>query len=106
MSTERPHVDPYLFLRQLEAFKAFVEEKSGDEFVSFTQNWYVADQEGYKYGIHRAGRDALACMNWKHSDIGSGTIARAVVRAIEIPESNLVPWKGRFGEKARPHQPL
>lgn len=106
MTVDEPHIDPFLFQRQLEAFKSFVEEKSGLAFISFASNPYTEKQEGYKYKIHHAGREALAFQAWQQSDIGTGDIVDAVIKAIEIPESNLVPWQGRFGKEARPHQPL
>lgn len=106
MEPEKPKIDPYLFERQLEAFMVFVEEQSDIPFVSFASHPYTEDQEGYKYEIHRAARDALAFQAWKETDIGSGDIIAATIEAIEIPESNLVPWQGRFGKEARPHQPL
>lgn len=106
MAVDEPHIDPYLFQRQLEAFTCFVEEQSGLAFLSFASNPYTEEQEGYKYEIHRAGRDALAFQSWKQSDIGTGDIVEAVIEAIEIPKSNLVPWQSRFGKEARPHQPL
>lgn len=106
MATEEPHIDPYLFQRQFEAFKTFVEEKSGIGFVSFASNPYTEKQEGYKYEIYRAGRDSLAFENWNQSDIGNGAIADAAINAIQIPNSNLVPWRPRFGKEARPHSPL
>lgn len=106
MATDQPHINPYLFQRQFEAFRIFVEERSGVALVSFTRNPYIENHEGYKYEIYRAGRDVLAFQDWKRSGIGSGKIADAVMRAIEIPGSNLVPWQGRFGKEARPHQPL
>lgn len=106
MGADKPQIDPYLFQRQFDAFRAFVEEQSGVAFVSFASNPYTEKQEGYKYGIHRAGREALAFQAWKKSDIGSGEIVEAVIEAIEIPNNNLVPWQSRFGKEARPHQPL
>ena len=106
MVIDKPHIDPYLFQKQPEAFKSFVKEQSGVAFASFAANPYTDKQEGYKYAIHRKGRDALAFQAWKQSDIGSGDIAEAVIGAIEIPKSNLVPWQGKFGKEARPHQPL
>jgi len=106
MVVDKPHINPYLYQQQFEAFKDFVEEQSGVAFVSFAANPYTEKQEGYKYEIHHAGRDALAFQAWQQSDIGSGDIAEAVIGAIEIPNSNLVPWQGRFGKEARPHQPL
>jgi predicted restriction endonuclease len=106
MAPDVPHIDPYLFQRQFDAFRAFVEDKSGIPFVSFASNPYTEKEEGYKYEIYRAGRQALAFQAWKRSDIGRGEITEAVIDAIQIPNSNLVPWKGRFGEEARPHHPL
>jgi len=106
MESNKPEIDPYLFDRQFEAFKAFVQAQSGVAFVSFDSNPYTETQEGYKYGIHRAARDALAFQDWRDSQIGSGKIVEAVIAAIEIPDNNLVPWQGRFGKEARPHQPL
>ncbi len=106
MTTEKPRIDPYLFERQFEAFRVFVEEKSGVPFASFVSHPYTEEQEGYKYEIHRAARKALAFQTWNKSDIGSGKIIAATIQSIEIPQSNLVPWQGRFGKKARPQQPL
>ena len=103
---DKPYIDPYLFQQQFEAFKRFVEEQSGLTFVSFASNPYTEEQEGYKYEIHHAGRDALAFQAWKQSDIGTGDIAEAVIEAIEIPKNNLMTWQARYGEEARPHQPL
>lgn len=106
METDKPQIDPYLFEQQFEAFKSFVTEKSGISFVSFSSNPYTEKQEGYKYNIHRSAREALAFQAWKITDIGTGEIADATIEAIEIPESNLVPWQGRFGDAARPHHAL
>lgn len=109
MPSEKPRIDPYLFDRQFQAFSRFVEEKSGVAFVSFAGNPYIDQEEGYKYSIHRVGRDALGVQAWKPSEIGSGRIAEAVIGAIELRrpvKNNLVPWEGRYGEQSRPHQPL
>lgn len=38
MADDKLHIDPYLFERQLEAFRSFIEEKSGVAFVSFASN--------------------------------------------------------------------
>src|SRR5262245_22750445 len=106
MRIDQPSIDPYLFERQLGAFRAFVEEHSRVPFVSFSSNPYTEEQEGYKYEIHKVAREALAFQSWKETDIGSGKIAEAAIAAIEVPGSNLVPWQGRFGDEARPHKPL
>ncbi len=106
MAPDTPPIDPYLFECQRKAFKKFVEEKSGSPFVSFASDRYIEEHEKYKSEIYHAGRDALAFQSWERSAIGSGQIAQAVVKAIEIPKNNLVPWQARFGKEARPHQPL
>lgn len=106
MTIDKPQIDPYLFERQFTAFSKFVEEKTAVVFTSFASHPYTEEQEGYKYEIHRTAREALAFQAWKKSDIGNGEILAAVIEAIEIPNSNLVPWQGRFGKEARPHQPL
>ena len=106
MTTEKPRIDPYLFERQFEAFRVFVEEQASVPFVSFTSHPYIEKQEGYKHEIHRAAREALSIQAWNKSNIGSGEIIAATIESIEIPQSNLVPWQGRFGKESRPQQPL
>ena len=106
MAHDTPHIDPYLFERQLEAFKKFIEEESNSLFVSFASDPYIEKHEKYKSEIYHAGRDALAFQSWERSAIGSGKIAQAVIKAIEIPKNNLVRWQARYGETTRPHQPL
>lgn len=103
---EIPKIDIYLFEQQFEAFKKFVEDQSGVHLVSFASNPYTEEQEGYKYDIYRSAREALVFQAWKESDIGTGEIIDAVIKAIEIPKNNLVPWQSRYGKEARPHQPL
>ena len=106
MASDMPHIDPYLFECRREAFTKFVEEKSGSPFVSFASNCYIEKHEKYKSEIYYAGRDALAFQSWERSALGSGKIAQAVVKAIEMPTNNLVRWQARYGKTARPHQPL
>jgi predicted restriction endonuclease len=106
MPADGPHIDPYLFQQHLDAFRAFVREKSGTAFVSFASNPYTEQQEGYKYAIYRAARDALAFRGWTQADIGTGQIVDAAIAAIERPQNNLLTWQARFGEDARAHQPL
>lgn len=106
MAPDTHHIDPYLFKCQRKAFTKFVEEKSGLPFVSFASNPYVKEHEGYKSEIYYTGGDALAFQSWERSVLGSGKIAQAVVRAIEMPKNNLVRWQARYGKTARPHQPL
>ncbi len=106
METAQPTIDPYLFEKQFEAFKRFVEEQSNIPFVSFASHPYTDKQEGYKYGIYRTARDNLAFQAWKESDIGSGDIISATIEAIEFQNNNLVQWQSRYGDEKRPHHPL
>jgi hypothetical protein len=46
MKDIEPTIDPYLFEKQFEAFKAFAEEKSGVPFLSFASNPYT-DEKGF-----------------------------------------------------------
>lgn len=106
MTLDTPHIDPYLFERQLEAFRKFVEEQSDSPLVSFASNRYIEEHEKYKSDIYHAGRDALAFQSWEKSTLGSGEVAQAVIKAIQMPKNNLVRWQARYGKTARPHQPL
>lgn len=106
MSAEIPSIDPYLFELQFKAFKSFVEAQYAVPFCSFASHPYTEEQEGYKDKVHSAARNALVFQAWKKSDIGKGEIISATLQAIEIPQSNLVPWQAKFGKEARPQQPL
>jgi len=79
---DTPHIDPYLFERQFDAFKALVQEMSG-VFVSFGSNPYVRREEGYKSEIHRKGSELLNWQAWKLSDVGTGRIATQALASIE-----------------------
>lgn len=106
MAGIKPTINPYLFEKQFEAFKKYVEEKAAVPFTSFTSNPYTYKQEGYKYEIYRAARDELVFQVWKESDIGSGDIIASTIASIEIENNNLVQWQSRYGDEKRPHHSL
>lgn len=106
MKTTSAVLDQYIFDKQFEAFKNFVEEESKVSLVSFVQNPYTFNQEGYKSEIHKEARDKLAFQAWKKSDIGSGDIILSVIESIEFQNNNLVSWQSRYGDEQRPHQIL
>ena len=106
LSTSTHAIDPYLFEKHLDAFVQFVERKSGMHFESFPSNPYTRPEEGYKLEASMAGNEALNCVSWEPSTVGTGQILKAVIGAIEIPVNNLVQWDTRYGEKSRPHQPF
>ena len=95
-----------LLQKQINAFITFVAEKAGGSFGSFASNPYLETQEGYKYDVQRAARTELRFPKWNETDIGTGRIIDRVIRAIELPNNNLLPWDARHGEASRPHQPL
>jgi hypothetical protein len=49
--TTPPSINPYLFEKQFEAFRVFVEATSGMAFASFASNPYTTREEGYKYKL-------------------------------------------------------
>jgi len=98
-------IDKISLANQFADFKRFVERKSKVSFQSFRGNSYVQDQEGYKAKLYDEARGVMAFNKWKKSDIGSGKIAKAVVRAIELSDNNLVnraypPYSGLKGPGA------
>jgi predicted restriction endonuclease len=101
-----PTIDPYLFEKQFEAFKKFIEEQSNVRFTSFRSNPYTEKQEGYKDEIYKTAREKLAFQTWKKSDIGTGKIIDAIIDSIEFKDNNLVPWQSQYGDDNRPHHPL
>ena len=92
LSTSTHAIDPYLFEKHLDAFVQFVERKSGMHFESFPSNPYTRPEEGYKLEASMAGNEALNCVSWEPSTVGTGQILKAVIGAIEIPVNNLVQW--------------
>lgn len=95
-------IDPYLFEQQLEAFKKFVEEKSGIKFSSFAAHPYIEEQEGYKYDLYVEARKILDFASWDSSKIGGKEISSLARKAIELNHNNLIPGQRRYGtvEKA------
>ena len=107
MAAQKPHIDPYLFGLQFDAFRAFVEERAPRApLMSFANHPYICRQEGYKCKLHETARRKLESDKWKKSEIGTGKIIEAAIGAVEIPENNLLLWQSRYGNKARSHQLL
>ncbi|MBN1292083.1 MAG: hypothetical protein JXB48_09620 [Candidatus Latescibacteria bacterium] len=106
MAIEKPEIDPYLFESQFRAFKIFVEEQKHVPFVSFASHRYIDEEENYKFVVNMKAREELSFETWKKSDIGNGNIILSVIKSIEIEKNNLVRWQNRYGETARPHNPL
>ncbi len=106
MGILQPHIDPVLFECRFEEFRAFIENKSNTSFDSFSSNPYTKNEEGFKSRLQVDGQAALSPHLWKQSDIGTGTIVRGVISAIELPQNKLVRWQGKYGPQSRPHRQL
>ena len=99
-------INVFLFEQQFQRFRDHVIKKSGMDLTSFSSNPYTEVQEGYKYDLYRDARKLLKFEIWKESDIGSGKIACSVIKAVELPNNNLVQWQSRYGDERRPHNAL
>lgn len=104
------HLSAVKFKNQFDLFNDQVIVRSGQPFRSF-QEGLPSDWEEYKDRVWHAAQEELAVQSWRKKDIGSGSILRAVVSAIEIKRSstlrnNLVAWDGRRGPKSRSHLAL
>ena len=99
-------IDIFLFEQQFQRFRDHVIQESGMDLTSFSSNPYTEMQEGYKYDLYRDARKILKFETWKESDIGSGKIAHSVIKAIDLPNNNLVQWQSRYGDEKRPHNAL
>jgi hypothetical protein len=110
-----PKLNTHKFLEQFEVFKAKVFAESGEHFVSFNTG-LPYEWEYYKEIVYHEARQRLGFETWDKSDVGSGQILRAVIRAIEIEfpkrnnkdpiRNNLVRWQGRFGPSSLSHRSL
>src|SRR4029453_16897645 len=83
MNSQIPVLNTHKFLTQFEAFKRSILDASGEPFVSFNAG-LPYDWEHYKELIYHEGIRQLDSKNWESTDIGSGSILRAAINAIEI----------------------
>ncbi len=110
-----PVVNTRNFLEQFDVFKGSVLAKSGKGFESFTTG-LPYEWEQYKEVVYHEARQRLDYEDWTRSDIGTGSILKALINAIEIKfpkgkrrhaiENNLVDWDSRFGPNSRTHLSL
>jgi hypothetical protein len=104
-----------MFLEQFEVFKVAVLADSGKAFESFNTG-LPYEWEQYKEVVYHEARQRLDYERWNKSDIGTGSILRSLINAIEIKfpkgkrryaiENNLVDWDSRFGPNSRTHLSL
>jgi hypothetical protein len=98
------------FERQFSRFRALVRDNSGSEFRSFAHG-LPAEWEAYKGSVRAKALKILDSSAWRKTTIGSGTILKRVINAIEInepkgPRNNLVAWQNRYGHERRANRLL
>lgn len=83
----------------------------GNSFTSFNEG-VAGAWENYKPRLRDHALEMLAADTWSNKTIGSGTILRHAINAIEIQNSrlnlinNLVFWQNRYGHANRDHRLL
>ena len=101
-----PLVNHFLLKRSFECFKKFVERQDGKPFTSFAYG-YVDKEEGYKGQVYERAKEILAAETWTKSQIGTGTIIKAVIRAVEGHKlNNLLIHYARWSPEKREHYSL
>lgn len=95
-------LDKSRFIAVFNKFNDDLRAYNGSRFVSFTTG-VPAKWESYKPIIRSIALQRLEADKWTTNDVGSGKILAAVIRAIEIKESqdlrnNLVPWEPRHNQ--------
>ena len=90
-------------------FQQFVTARTkGHPFTNFEEG-LAASWEDYKPKLRDYALTILALNTWAEADVGSGTILRHVIDAIEIQDNrrnltnNLVFWQNRYGHANRNH---
>lgn len=95
-------IDKNRFIAVFEKFNDDLRAFNSSEFESFGTG-VPAKWESYKPIIRQIALERLQAESWSPHDIGSGLILAAVIKAIEIKESqdlrnNLVPWEPRHNQ--------
>jgi len=94
--TDNTRVDEQRFDESFNLFKTLVETKSKTVFISFSENIYTRQEEGYKYDVYEKARKALSFGDWKKEDVGTGKIFDFVISAIKINadnvKNNIIHW--------------
>ncbi|MDD5055836.1 MAG: DUF3883 domain-containing protein [Candidatus Peribacteraceae bacterium] len=100
-----PYLSTALLQHYFDLFRRFIEQEDKEPLQSFSYG-FLEDTEGYKSQAHVEGRKLLEANVWKERDIGTGSILKRVIAAIEKPTHNLVLRDARYGETRKGHYPL
>ena len=101
-----PPINHALMDRYFRAFKAQVEKMDGRPLRSFSTSDYIVKEEGYKAPVYFEARMRLALDKWTQKKIGSGTILKAVIAAIEQKKNNLLMKGDEHGPGSKDHAVL
>ena len=87
-------VDREILERVFARFTAFVSTKDNQPFTTFSNSFYIGQEESYKYLVCEKAKIYLggktSNYQWSISDVGTGRIQESINRAIKLPENNLV----------------
>lgn len=100
-----PCISPTLLQHYFDLFCRFIGKEDSKPFRSFSYG-FLDETEGYKAQANIEGRKLLEAHTWKEGDIGTGSILKRVIAAIEKPEHNLVQVDARYGEQSKGHYAL
>ena len=81
-------IDKTKFERCFYYFQSYVEMYSGEHFDGF-DNYFLENEEGYKYKVFEVAHNSLKPDSWKREHIGTGYIARCFEAAYK-KKDNLV----------------
>jgi hypothetical protein len=99
------------FSEAFSRFQQLIVAKSGHRFTNFHEG-LAAVWESYKPRLRGKALELLAANNWSETSIGTGTILKHTIDAIEVQDSRsnltnyLVFWQNRFGHANRDHRVL
>lgn len=104
-----PRIDAGSFAKVFARFQELVVARSGHPFTSFDEG-LAAAWESYKPRLREYALELLGPQEWSENEIGSGTILKRMIHAIEIQATvgdrtnNLVFWQNRYGHANRDHR--
>lgn len=100
-------ISPTRFRAAFERFQLIHESEYGWPVESFSDRSSRNFQwERYKRTIPEQAGAALNSSRWTKKEIGGGDILKRVIKAIELPDNNLLQWEGRHGPDSRVHAKL
>lgn len=95
-----------LLEKRIDQFSGFLSENYNFPLTSVNHE-YFETREGHKSKIYDLARKYLDFNSWTKEQIGSGSIAKNLIKAIEINQdgirNNLIQWQPKYGEQSVSH---